>query len=206
MTRVRLPHERVQALRMMRALTLLTVLMALCFGLVAVGCGEDSSSNDELSDRLGGAGEEDADKLGRYFRAISGLGEVDIKIVEAFNQEDVDAAQKQVDRLHEMGTDSLAVAKEFEGAKLRTLLVDYSESINEVAEGYQTIIDTPESAGMAEFEKLGKDLGRRKAHLAKLDNDLLVALRDVMPADEFEKFEAKIDDLQKRYEDAAGGG
>jgi hypothetical protein len=109
------------------------VLLALCLALVATGCGE-KSNDEKLSGALGGAGKQDAQLLGNYFKAIQGISETDITIVQAFNNVNLDAARTGVDRLRKIGTDSLPIAHDFKGAKLRTLFIDYSQSIGNVAD------------------------------------------------------------------------
>jgi D-mannonate dehydratase len=182
------------------------VLAALCLALVPAGCGGGNSNDEKLSGALGGTGKQDAQLLNRYFTTIRSISETDIAVVKAFNDVDIEAARTGVDRLHKIGTDSLSVAQDFSGAKLRTLFVDYSESIRKVADAYQAFIDADPGTTDREFKALQKDLIKRKQHLASLDNKLLVVLKDVMPKDQYAKLQQHVNDLQKRYNDAAGGG
>lgn len=187
-------------------MTLIALLAALAVALVPAGCGESDDRSDEFSSALGGEGDKDADTLGKYLRRIGAITVTDIAIVQAVNDNDLEKAQDKVDELDKMGTESLAIAEEFEGPKLRDLLTNYSKRISDVAEAYQDILNTPESAPQSKFEKLGKNLQREKGRLAVLDGKLQVAMKDVLPADDYKKLQERMKALQDKFDDAANSG
>ena len=192
---------------MPRAVTVLALLAALsAVALVPVACGDDSSQRDEFSSALGGEGEKDGETLGKYLRRISQITVTDIAIVKAVNENDFDAAQDKVDELDTMGTESLAIADDFEGAKARDLLTSYSKRISDVAGAYDKILATPETASQATFQELGQDLQTQKERLAVLDEKLQVAMKDVLPADDYKKLQERMKALQDKFDEAADGG
>jgi hypothetical protein len=191
---------------MPRLVTLLALLAALCVALVPAGCGDSNDRGDELSSTLGGEGDKDADTLGRYLRRISQITLTDIAIVQAITDNKLDEAKKKVDELDTMGEESLAIAEDFKGAKLRDLLTSYSKRISDVAAAYDKILATPETASQATFEELGKDLQTQKERLGVLDKRLQVAMKDVLPADDYKKLQERMKDLQNKFDDAANGG
>jgi hypothetical protein len=176
------------------------VLLALLVALVPAGCGGDDDRGD-LSKRLGGEGKQDAATLNKYLGRIKTITLTDIAIVKAANENDLDTAQEKVDELHEMGTESLAIAEDFEGQKVRTLLTNYSKRISGVADAYDALLDTPENATQAEF----KDLKTAKDRLNVLDRQLVVALKDVLPPDQYKKIQDRMNDLQNQFDEAANG-
>jgi hypothetical protein len=190
---------------MPRIVTLVAVLAALCVALVPAGCGGEDRS-DEVSSALGGAGEKDADTLGKYLRRISQITVTDIAIVQAITDNKLDEAKKKVDELDTMGKESLPIAEQFEGPKLRDLLTNYSKRISDVAGAYDKILATPETESDATFEKLGEELQKQKERLAVLDNKLQVAMKDVLPPDEYKKLKERMKELQDKFDDAANGG
>lgn len=186
-------------------MTLLAVLAALAVALVPAGCGEGSGSGDELSSTLGGEGDQDAETLGKYLRRISQITLTDIAIVQAITDNKLDEAKKKVAELDTMGTESLQIAEDFEGAKLRDLLTDYSKRISDVAGAYDKILATPETASQATFQELGQDLQTQKERLAVLDEKLQVAMKDVLPADDYKKLQERMKALQDKFDEAADG-
>jgi hypothetical protein len=190
---------------MPRLMTLLAVLAALAVALVPAGCGEGSGSGDELSSTLGGEGDQDAETLGKYLRRISQITLTDIAIVQAITDNKLDEAKKKVAELDTIGTESLQIAEDFEGAKLRDLLTDYSERISDVAGAYDKILATPETASQATFQELGQDLQTQKERLAVLDEKLQVAMKDVLPADDYKKLQERMKALQDKFDEAADG-
>jgi hypothetical protein len=187
---------------MLRVLTLLALLVAL----VPAGCGESNDRSEDLNSRLGGEGREDAATLNKYLGRIRTITDTDIAIVKAANENDIDGAREKVDELHKMGTESLAIADDFKGEKVRTLLTNYSKRISEVADAYDAIFDTPESAPQSKFNALAQDLKTAKDRLGVLDRQLQVALKDVLPPDQYKKVQDRMNDLQKKFNDAANGG
>jgi hypothetical protein len=191
---------------MPKLMTLLAVLAALALALVPAGCGDGDDRRDEFSSALGGEGEKDADTLGRYLRRISQITVTDIAIVQALNDNDRDEAKAKVAELDAMGKESLPIAEDFEGAKLRDLLTSYSKRISDVAGAYDTILATPETASEAKFQELGENLRTQKERLAVLDTKLQVAMKDVMPADDYKKLQERMKELQDKFDDAANDG
>jgi DNA anti-recombination protein RmuC len=191
---------------MPRIVTLFAVLAALCLALVPAGCGESNDRSDDVSSALGGEGEKDADTLGKYLRRISQITLTDIAIVEAITANELDKAKEKTAELDTMGEESLAIAEEFEGAKLRDLLTNYSKRISDVAGAYDKILSTPETESDAKFQELGEDLQEQKQRLAVLDEKLQVAMKDVLPADEYKKLQERMKALQDKFDEAAGGG
>ena len=192
---------------MPRVVTVLALLAALsAVALVPVGCGDDSSQRDDFSSALGGEGEKDGETLGKYLQRVSQITVTDIAIVKAVNENDLETAQDKVDELDKMGTESLTIADDFEGAELRDLLTNYSKRISDVAGAYQDILDTPETASESKFQKLGEELGRQKGRLQVLDEKLQVAMKDVLPADDYKKIQDRMKKLQQQFDDAANGG
>jgi hypothetical protein len=187
---------------MARVLTLLALLVAL----VPAGCGDSDDRSEDLTSRLGGEGQQDADTLNKYLGRIRTITETDIAIVKAANENDLDTARGKVDELHKMGTESLAIADDFKGAKVRTLLTNYSKRISDVADAYDDIFATPESAPQSKFDALGIRLKTAKDRLGVLDRQLQVALKDVLPPDEYKKVQKRMNDLQQKFDDAANGG
>ena len=187
---------------MRRVLMLLVLLVAL----VAAGCGESNDRGDDLSSRLGGQGEQDVATLNKYLGRIRTITETDIAIIKSANENDLDAARDKVDELHKMGTESLAIAEDFKGAKVRTLLTNYSKRISDVADAYDAIFDTPETAPQSKFNELGVGLKKAKDNLGVLDRQLQVALKDVLPPDEYKKVQDRMNDLQQQFDDAANSG
>jgi hypothetical protein len=190
---------------MPRLVILLAVLAALCVALVPAGCGESKDRSDEFSSALGGEGEKDADTLGKYLRRISQITVTDIAIVQAITDNDLDKAKDKVDELDTMGNESLAIAEQFKGAELRDLLSNYSKRISDVAGAYEKILATPETASEAKFQELGENLQEQKQRLAALDSKLQLAMKDVLPADEYKKLQERMKALQDKFDDAAGG-
>ena len=190
---------------MPRLVILLAVLAALCVALVPAGCGESKDRSDEFSSALGGEGEKDADTLGKYLRRISQITVTDIAIVQAITDDDLDKAKDKVDELDTMGNESLAIAEQFKGAELRDLLSNYSKRISDVAGAYEKILATPETASEAKFQELGENLQEQKQRLAALDSKLQLAMKDVLPADEYKKLQERMKALQDKFDDAAGG-
>jgi hypothetical protein len=190
---------------MPRLVILLAVLAALCVALVPAGCGESKDRSDEFSSALGGEGEKDADTLGKYLRRISQITVTDIAIVQAITDNDLDKAKDKVDELDTMGNESLAIAEQFKGAELRDLLSNYSKRISDVAGAYEKILATPETASEAKFQELGENLQEQKQRLAALDSKLQLAMKDVLPADEYKKLQERMKALQHKFDDAAGG-
>jgi hypothetical protein len=186
-------------------MTLLAVIAALCVALVPAGCGGDDRS-DEFSSALGGEGEKDADTLGKYLQRINQITVTDIAIVQALSDDKLDEAREKVAELDTMGKESLTIAEDFEGAKLRALLTSYSKRISDVAGAYETILSTPETESDATFQKLGEDLAAQKQRLAVLDRKLQVAMKDVLPADDYKKLQERMQDLQDKFDEAANGG
>jgi hypothetical protein len=187
---------------MLRVLMLLVVALAL----VPAGCGDSNDRSDDLSSRLGGAGKGDAATLNEYLGRIKSITETDIAIVEAANENDLDTARAKVDELHDMGTDSLAIAAKFDGAKVRDLLTNYSKRISGVADAYDAIFDTPEDAPQSKFNARARDLKTAKDRLAVLDGKLQVAFKDVLPPDQYKKVQDRMRELQQKFDEAAGGG
>ena len=190
---------------MPRLVTLFAVLAALCVALVPAGCGDGNDRGDELSSTLGGEGEKDADTLGKYLRRISQITLTDIAIVQAITDNKLDEAKKKVAELDTMGTESLEIAEDFEGPKLRDLLTSYSKRISDVAGAYDKILATPETASQATFRELGQDLQTQKERLAVLDEKLQVAMKDVLPADDYKKLQERMKALQDKFDEAADG-
>jgi hypothetical protein len=190
---------------MSRLVTLLAVLAALAVALVPAGCGEGSGSGDQLSSTLGGEGDQDAETLGKYLRRIGQITLTDIAIVQAITDDKLDEAKKKVAELDTMGTESLEIAEDFEGAKLRDLLTNYSKRISDVAGAYDKILATPETASQATFQELGQDLQTQKERLAVLDEKLQVAMKDVLPADDYKKLQERMKALQDKFDEAADG-
>jgi hypothetical protein len=186
---------------MRRVLTLLALLAAL----VPAGCGDSNDRSEDLNSRLGGEGKQDAATLNKYLGRIKTITETDIAIVKAANENDLDTARDKVDDLHTMGTESLAIAEEFKGAKVHTLLTNYSKRISEVADAYDAILDTPESAPQSKFDELAGDLKTAKDRLGVLDRQLQVALKDVLPPDEYKKIQDRMNQLQQQFDEAANG-
>jgi hypothetical protein len=186
-------------------MTLLAVLAALAVALVPAGCGEGSGKSDELSSTLGGEGD-DAKTLGKYLQRISQITVTDIAIVQAITDNKLDEAKKKVAELDTMGKESLTIAQDFEGPKLRDLLTSYSNRISDVAGAYDKILATPETASDATFQELGEDLQTQKERLAVLDKKLQVAMKDVLPADDYKKLQERMKALQDKFDDAANGG
>lgn len=186
-------------------MTRFAVLAALCLALVPAGCGESKDRSDEFSSALGGEGEKDADTLGKYLRRISQITVTDIAIVQAITDNDLDKAKDKVDELDTMGNESLAIAEQFKGAELRDLLSNYSKRISDVAGAYEKILATPETASEAKFQELGENLQEQKQRLAALDSKLQLAMKDVLPADEYKKLQERMKALQDKFDDAAGG-
>ena len=190
---------------MPRPVILFAILAALCVALVPAGCGEGSDRSDELSSTLGGEGDKDAQTLGKYLQRIGQITVTDIAIVQAITDNKLDEAKKKVDELDTMGKESLQIADDFEGPKLRDLLTNYSQRISDVAGAYDKILATPETAPDATFEELGKDLQTQKGRLAVLDEKLQVAMKDVLPADDYKKLQERMKALQDKFDEAADG-
>jgi hypothetical protein len=191
---------------MPRLVTLFAILAALCLALVPAGCGDSNDRGDELSSTLGGEGDKDADTLGKYLRRIGQITVTDIAIVQAITDNKLDEAKKKVDELDTMGKESLTIAAEAKGAELRDLLTNYSKRISDVAGAYDKILATPETAPDAKFEELGKNLQTQKERLGVLDKRLQVALKDVLPADDYKKLQERMKALQDKFDEAANGG
>ena len=191
---------------MSRLVSLIAVLAALCLALVPAGCGDSNDRSGEVSSALGGEGEKDADQLAKYLQRVSQITLTDIAIVEAITANELDKAKGKVAELDTMGKESLAVAEEFEGAELRDLLTSYSKRISDVAGAYDKILATPETESDATFQELGQDLQEQKERLAVLDKKLQVAMKDVLPADEYKKLQERMKALQDKFDEAAGGG
>jgi hypothetical protein len=191
---------------MPRLVTLFAVLAALCLALVPAGCGDGNDRSDEFSSALGGEGEKDADTLGKYLRRISQITVTDIAIVQALNDNDLQEAKDKVAELDKMGVESETIAHDFEGAKLRGLLTNYSQRISDVAGAYDEILSTPETESDAKFQELGENLRKQKERLAVLDNKLQVAMKDTLPADDYKKLQERMKELQDKFDDAANGG
>jgi hypothetical protein len=191
---------------MRRLMTLLAVLAALAVALVPAGCGDGSGKGDELSSTLGGEGDKDARTLGKYLQRISKITLTDIAIVQAITDNKLDEAKKKVAELDAMGKESLTIAEDFEGPKLRDLLTSYSKRISDVAGAYDKILATPETASDATFQELGEDLQTQKQRLAVLDKKLQVAMKDVLPADDYKQLQERMKALQDKFDDAANGG
>jgi hypothetical protein len=191
---------------MPRLVTLFAILAALCLALVPAGCGDSNDRGDELSSTLGGEGDKDADTLGKYLRRIGQITVTDIAIVQAITDNKLDEAKKKVDELDTMGKESLTIAAEAKGAELRDLLTNYSKRISDVAGAYDKILATPETAPQATFEELGKDLKTQKERLGVLDRKLQVALKDVLPPDDYKKLQERMKALQDKFNEAANGG
>jgi len=190
---------------MPRPVILLAILAALCVALVPAGCGDGNDRSDELSSTLGGEGDKDAQTLGKYLQRIGQITVTDIAIVQAITDNKLDEAKKKVDELDKMGKESLQIAEDFEGPKLRDLLSNYSKRISDVAGAYDKILATPETAPDATFEELGKDLQTQKGRLAVLDEKLQVAMKDVLPADDYKKLQERMKALQDKFDEAADG-
>lgn len=191
---------------MPRIVTLLAILAALCLALVPAGCGDSNDRSDEVSSALGGEGEKDGETLGKYLQRVSQITVTDIAIVQALNDNDLQQAKDKVAELDTMGKESLPIAEEFEGAKLRDLLTNYSQRISDVAGAYDEILATPESASDAKFQELGENLREQKERLGVLDRKLQVAMKDTLPADDYKKLQEKMKELQNKFDDAANGG
>lgn len=190
---------------MPRPVILFAILAALCVALVPAGCGEGSDRSDELSSTLGGEGDKDAQTLGKYLQRIGQITVTDIAIVQAITDNKLDEAKKKVDELDTMGKESLQIADDFEGPKLRDLLTNYSQRISDVAGAYDKILATPETASDAKFQELGEDLQKQKQRLAVLDERLQVAMKDILPADDYKKLQERMKALQDKFDEAANG-
>jgi ribosomal protein L7/L12 len=190
---------------MPRPLILFAVLAALCVALVPAGCGAGGDRSDELSSTLGGEGDKDAQTLGTYLRRIGQITVTDIAIVQAITDNKLDEAKTKVDELDTMGKESLQIAEDFEGPKLRDLLTSYSKRISDVAGAYDKILATPETASDATFQRLGEDLQTQKERLAVLDEKLQVAMKDILPADDYKKLQQRMKALQDKFDEAANG-
>ena len=190
---------------MPRPVVLFAILAALCVALVPAGCGDGSDRSDELSSTLGGEGDKDSQTLGKYLRRIGQITVTDIAIVQAITDNKLDEAKKKVDELDTMGKESLQIAEDFEGPKLRDLLTNYSKRISDVAGAYDKILATPETASEATFQELGKDLQTQKERLAVLDEKLQVAMKDILPADDYKKLQERMKALQDKFDEAADG-
>ena len=190
---------------MPRPVILFALLAALCVALVPAGCGDGSDRSDELSSTLGGEGDKDSQTLGKYLRRIGQITVTDIAIVQAITDNKLDEAKTKVDELDTMGKESLQIAEDFEGPKLRDLLTNYSKRISDVAGAYDKILATPETASEATFQELGKDLQTQKERLAVLDEKLQVAMKDILPADDYKKLQERMKALQNKFDEAANG-
>jgi hypothetical protein len=191
---------------MPRPVILLAILAALCVALVPAGCGDGNDRSDELSSTLGGEGDKDAQTLGKYLRRIGQITVTDIAIVQAITDNKLDEAKTKVDELDTMGKESLQIAEDFEGPKLRDLLTSYSKRISDVAGAYDKILATRETASEAKFQELGENLRTQKERLGVLDKKLQVAMKDVLPEDDYKKLQERMKELQEKFDDAANGG
>jgi len=187
-------------------MTRFAVLAALCLALVPAGCGESNDRSDDVSSALGGEGEKDGETLAKYLRRVSQITVTDIAIVQALSDNKLDEAKDKVAELDEMGKESQTIAEDFEGAELRDLLTNYSKRISDVAGAYDEILATPETASDAKFEELGENLRAQKDRLAVLDQKLQVAMKDVLPADDYKQLQERMKELQDKFDEAANGG
>jgi hypothetical protein len=186
----------------MRAL--LTAL-AVAGSLALAGCGE-SDETQQLSEGLGGRTEQDAEALSDFLQAVNGLPSVDIEIIGAMTDGKLKEAQRSVDRLARMGREAKEAAAAAETGDLRTFLGDYSDGIADLAAKYQRVLDTPDTADPAVFDKLTRQIVAIKERTNRLDEQFQDQMRKTLPAEEFERFEAEQRKLQERLEDAASGG
>jgi hypothetical protein len=129
----------------------------------------------------------------------------DIAIVQAFSDSKLDEAEDKVAELDKMGQESLTIAQDFKGAQLRDLLTNYSKRISDIAGAYEKILATPETESDAKFQELGENLRAQKDRLAMLDKKLQVAMKDVLPADDYKKLQERMKELQNKFDDAANG-
>jgi hypothetical protein len=189
----------------MRTITAV-LLGCLLLGLlgVAAGCGEseEEQQGEEITGALGGEGGEDSERLSEVLQTLGPVPEVDIQIAEAFSQADAEAAQKNIDRLRDIGEEARTQAGEFEGAQLRDFMTEYATGVVRVADASDR---TLEGINSPEAPQLIENLTREKRALQKLDGRFVETLRDVLPPEEFEKVNERMQRLNERFEDAAGG-
>jgi hypothetical protein len=93
-----------------------------------------------------------------------------------------------------------------EGEQDADTLGKYLQRISDVAGAYETILATPETESDATFQRLGEDLAAQKQRLAVLDRRLQVAMKDVLPADDYKQLQERMRDLQDKFDEAANGG
>jgi hypothetical protein len=185
----------------MRAL-LTAVVLAGC--LAVAGCGE-SESTRELSEGLGGRTEQDAQAMSDFLESAQGLSNVDIEIIGAMTDGKLKEAQRSVDRLARMGRETKDAAAAAETGELRTFLGDYADGIADLAAKYQQVLDTPDTAAPAVFDRLTRQIVATKERTNRLDKRFQDQMRETLSAEELKRFEDEQRKLQERLEDAASG-
>jgi hypothetical protein len=180
------------------------VFVLIVLSVALVGCGEPESETEKVSRALGGT-EDDTATLERYLDSIHPMTDTDIAVMKAFTDGDTAKAEALVDKLHRIGRDSLAIAQDVGGEKLRTFLVAYSNAIQGVTDAYQAIVDAPADVTDAEIRPLGKRLRRSKERLAALDGKFLAVYKDVLPEDRYKQLQDHVKDVTEQAEKASGG-
>jgi hypothetical protein len=177
------------------------VLIVLSVGLI--GCGapkpELESESEKVNRALGGS-EDDVAAFERWLDTVQPTADVDIAVMKAFN--DGEDGTASLERLHRIGRDSRAIAREVEGERMRTFLVSYSERIQGMADAYQATVDAPADA---KIKPLAQRLGRSKQRLRELDGKLLTVYKDVLSAERYKDMQEHAKDVKERAK-AAGVG
>jgi hypothetical protein len=155
-------------------------LLALCL----VACGDNDNGSKELATALGGK-TSDAGTLHDFFDVMGGFPDTQIKILRAFNQEDVVAARKEVDVQTKRVSVGERVVPKIETPKLRGTVRDYMVALDRVTRAEDAVVSFAES-GQTDAAKQAQLVARVRetataAHAA--DAEFTQKMRANLPPD-----------------------